>query len=241
MFLSRLSPQGADEPESPRRATLTTPVQPVLSLCSAEKIWTKKEHRWLLFKWHVVRSDLYDLEDGQTYWITVPYAITLRWLGREWPLVPGENRIVWRDRAEWVSYPGATIDEVWLEWAEFTIKRLGFDRLLSLAGIRKVEVLSPTHFATKFPYATGSAYSGNGVITFKDFPILPASAFIDIIIHEAWHEIQVILGFFDGQNKNEWQAYAMSQLVELLYGSTLNVFKDAVYAPAVALAQKSWD
>ena len=219
---------------------MTTPIKLVVKNISIVDIWHKKEKRWFLFKYHSIVSDLWDFEDGETYIIEVSEPCIMRWNGREWPLTVGENTILWDDKIKFSCPDNAILNkEVW-RWVEESYKRLGLDRLLSLAGITEVNVLSPEEFANKFPYATGSGYSANGIMWFKDFPWMPATAFLTAIGHEAWHEIQSKMGFFDGQNKNEWQAYAISQLIHLCYGDDLNVFKSNVYRPAVDLSNKDW-
>ena len=220
---------------------MTTPIKLAVQLIPVVDIWARIDKKWLLFKYHSIVSDLYDFEHGQEYVIEVSEPCILKWNKQEWQLYPGENAIVWKDKPEYVTTGAVILNADWASWADMTLKRLGLDRLLSVAGIWRIEALSPEAFATKYPFATGAAYEAEGVITLKDFTWMPGSATIATLVHEAWHRMQTKLAIFDGWNKNEWQAYAMSQLLHSFYGEDLNVFNSSAYPTASSMVAKPWD
>ena len=217
---------------------MTTPIKLAVYGIPVVDIWARVEKKWLMFKYHCIVSDLYDFVDGQQYVIEVSEPCILKWNKHEWPLKAGENTIIWQDKPEYITAQILNLE--WASWVDFTLERLGLDRLLSVAGIWKIEVLSPEAFAAKYPFATGSGDEAEGVITFKDFPWIPASATIAAVVHEAWHRMQIKFGIFNGQNKNEWQAYAMTALLHLMYGEDLNVFNTSAYPSVPAMVASPW-
>lgn len=188
-----------------------------------ERVWTNEPPYSIWDKYYPKSNSLDELIEGWTYHIksSVKYVLGDIQLEAWW------NRVVWKEPIKFI--PGNLIGQSWWDYARTILFKYGLFSFLDKCGVKVVGEASKVNAAV----VPGSlTYVIPDTIAFSDIPYMPVLSFPGGLLHEAFH-LWEIKNNYRPDGNGEIPAYSMNQLLHILEGDGVDVFK--TYPGAVGL------